>query len=147
VPKRLYVKDFEHLRHRTTQACLEQRRFLDLARTHERERPYPLPSFAGYKSAPDFATLSEGRHDAIRYSSAVEKPRHAPAWGRYEKQGAFHAPRGRPSPPLYTCTCPRCEAVHVHHVRDPVHQCSCGLVLHRGKQLSLQRKGAAQWER
>ena len=39
VPHRLSVKDFESLRNRATQACLEQRRFLDLARTHERERP------------------------------------------------------------------------------------------------------------
>ena len=46
VPTRLYVKELEILRQATTDSALEQRRFLDLMQTHERERPYPLPTFA-----------------------------------------------------------------------------------------------------
>jgi hypothetical protein len=38
VPHKLNVKDFAMLRQATTAAALEQRRFLDLMRTHERER-------------------------------------------------------------------------------------------------------------
>src|SRR3954466_10376313 len=46
VPKRLFVKDFQHLRARANQACREQRRFLDPGRHQMRERPYPVPYFA-----------------------------------------------------------------------------------------------------
>jgi hypothetical protein len=31
--------------------------------------------------------------------------------------------------------------VHVHHTRDPVHRCdTCGLLLHRQKQLTLHHR-------
>jgi len=128
VPKRLYVKDFMALRQKATEASLEQRQFLDLVRGHERERPYPLPPFA-----------KTSKPSAFRNRHAAGK------WGRYEKPASF----SRSSPQLQTCTCPRCQAVHIHNNRDPVHQCSCGLTLHREKQLKLtrerNRKGAG-WE-
>jgi hypothetical protein len=131
VPKRLYVKDFATLRHRTTEACLEQRRFLDLARTHEREQPYPLPPYPGTDK-----TFANG----LKYSS-LGTSRYARKQAIAQKTSAFwHAPRYRSVPPLQTCTCPRCQAVHIHNVRDPVHVCSCGLVLHRQKQLRLTRE-------
>jgi hypothetical protein len=131
VPKQLYVKDFATLRQRATEACLEQRRFLDLARDHTRERPYPLPTAAN---------LSAGRHDQ-RKTYAFSKPPHARNWGRYEQAAALAVSGGKSAPPLRTCTCPRCQTVHIHRTRDPVHSCSCGLILHRQKQLTLQRKG------
>jgi hypothetical protein len=119
VPKKLYVKDFQALRARATEASLEQREFLDLLRGHTRERPYPLPTFA--------RTLKTSwRH------------RHAAAtWGRYDTSAHTSVSRG--SPKLQTCTCPRCNAVHIHSARDPVHRCSCGVVLHRKKTLTLQK--------
>jgi hypothetical protein len=56
-------------------------------------------------------------------------------------------PRGRGAPRARTCTCPRCSTTVAHQVHDPLHKClSCGLILHRRKQFSLQRKEAV-WER
>jgi hypothetical protein len=131
VPKRLYVKDFATLRHRTTEACLEQRRFLDLTRTHEHERPYPLPTYPGAGK-----TFANG----LKYSS-LGTSRYTRKQAIAQKTNAFwHAPT------LQTCTCPRCQAVHIHNTRDPVHECSCGLVLHRQKQLTLHREERG-WER
>jgi hypothetical protein len=131
VPKRLYVKDFATLRHRTTEACLEQRRFLDLTRTHEHERPYPLPTYPGAGK-----TFANG----LKYSS-LGTSRYTRKQAIAQKTNAFwHAPT------LQTCTCPRCQAVHIHNTRDSVHECSCGLVLHRQKQLTLHREERG-WER
>jgi hypothetical protein len=130
VPKRLYVKDFQFLREKATAACLDQRQLLDYVHEHDRERPYPPP---------------------VRMSRAAPwRARHsAGTWGRYQKRTSLSAPRFARSPRLYTCTCPRCQAVHIHNNRDPVHRCSCGLVLHGQKHLQLtrerHRKGAA-WE-
>jgi len=112
VPKRLYIKDFQALRARATEACLEQREFLDLVRGHVRERPYPLPTFA-----------RTGKTSAWRHRHA------AGTWRRYDTSA--HASVSRSSPKLQTCTCPRCNAVHIHNTRDPVHRCSCGVVLQR----------------
>ena len=129
VPKRLSIKDFMALRQHATAACLEQRNFLDLVRGHERERPYPLPTYT--------TTIK---------TSDVKNSRHTRTWRRSDKYASLRVSR-YPSAPLHTCTCPRCQTVQVHNTRDPVHQCSCGLVLHRKKQLRLTptRKGAG-WE-
>ena len=123
VPKKLYVKDFMALRQHATEACLEQREFLDLVRNHERERPYPLPTVARTSRASSW------------------KNRHAAGtWGRYGKTAARHgAGRHHRLRPLQTCTCPRCNAVHIHTARDSAHRCTCGLVLHRNKARSLQK--------
>jgi hypothetical protein len=155
VPQRLYVKDLELLRQKATQACLEQRLVLDHARTRERERPHPAFSLETY--APYLDSLSDlpeasqdDRHEVMavsrqvrRDSSAFRTARNAGNWGRYDRKASSrHLPAGGSAPPLRTCTCPRCQTVHVHHTRDPVHRCSCGLLLHRKKQLTLQpRKG------
>ena len=121
VPQRLYVKDFELLRKEATRACGQQRRLLDLGRYRERERPYQAPS--------------------LPRNPAYTTPR------RQYRQS--HVSGGSLPAPLRTCTCPRCQTVHVHTLRDPVHRCSsCGLILHRQKQLTLtlQRKEAG-WQR
>lgn len=56
-------------------------------------------------------------------------------------------PRGRPAPRTHICTCPRCHRAQGQHVRNRSHQCSsCGLILHQGRRLSLQRKEAV-WKR
>jgi hypothetical protein len=121
VPKRLYVKDFQALRYRATEASLEQREFLDLVRGHKRERPYRAPAFARAKQ-------SAGR------------------WGRYDRHASASS-RSHSNPPLRTCVCPRCNAVHIHTSRDPAHRCSCGVVLHTKKALSLSRERGRERER
>jgi hypothetical protein len=148
VPQKLKVKDFEMLRQATTEAALEQRRFLDLIQTHERERPYPLPTFAAthrnFHHRPHRFTKGKTATTGLKYAS-LGKSQYARKQAKQQQTHAFwHTQRGSPVPQLQTCTCPRCQAVHIHNVRDPVHQCSCGLTLHRQKQLTLtrERKGA-----
>jgi hypothetical protein len=171
VPNRLSVHDLALLREKATQACLDQRLFLDQSLTRERERPYPafsLDTYAPYlDSLSDLSEACHGdRHEvlpvgrqAIRDASRLFDPkaidgadgtrsplspsRTAGNWGRYAKSApSQHLPAGGSSPPLYrgqyTCTCPRCQASHVHHTRDPVHRCdACGLLLHRQNHLTL----------
>jgi hypothetical protein len=152
VPQKLTVKDFEILRQATTEAALEQRHFLDLMQTHERERPYPLPTFAAtqrnFHHRPHQYTRGKPVPTGLKYAS-LGKSTYARKQAQRQQADAFwHTQRGSPVvPKLRTCTCPRCQSVHIHNVRDPVHQCSCGLVLHRQKQLTLtpRRKGAG-WE-
>jgi hypothetical protein len=120
LPKRLNVKDFNHIRDAATQTCLEQRLLLDLGQTRERERPYPLPSFTKAAASPGTSARRDGPL----------------------------APSKDPPSMLRTCTCPRCRAVYVHSARDPAHQCiSCGLTLHRGRAPALQQTKEAAWER
>ncbi len=137
VPKRLYKADLEFLRHRATKASLEQRRILDLQHYRERERPYPLQKF--YSPSKRFASF---------------RKRYLPGGMRgFSKSSAYQKPSSYLKPAFHTCTCSRCFATHVHHVRDPVHKCkSCGLILHRQQQLRIIKparehtyKGAA-WE-
>lgn len=150
VPQKLNVKDFEILRQATTEAALEQRHFLDLIRTHERERPYPLPTFAALHrnvNHPHRSTKGKPVTTGLKYAT-LGKSHYARKQAQQQQTHAFwHSPRGRPTLSLSTCTCPRCQSVHVHNTRDPVHQCSCGLILHRQKQptLTQTRKGAG-WE-
>jgi len=151
VPQRLYVKDFESLRQRVTEACLEQRRFLDLTHTNTRERPYPLPTFATSRRYAVSVLPRHGRSMIFANSGSTPAsgpPPYARHGGRFEKISPLHLSRARPAPTLHTCTCPRCEAVHIHNLRDPVQTCnSCGLTLHRQKQLRFtrERKGAG-WQ-
>ena len=151
VPQKLNVKDFEILRQATTEAALEQRRFLDLIRTHERERPYPLPTFTtthrNVNHVPHRYTKGKTVPTGLKYASLGQSSYARKQAQQQQTQAFWHSPRGRPALNLSTCTCPRCQTIHIHNVRDPVHQCSCGLVLHRQKQLTLtpRRKGAG-WE-
>ena len=123
VPKRLYQADLNYLRHHTTKACLEQRRILDLAHHRERERPYPLQRH--YSPSRRFVS-SQKQYRPVMRGFSRSSPRHTR--GPYLKP-AFH-----------TCTCPRCFAMHVHSLRDPVHKCkTCGLILHRQQQLRISK--------
>ena len=103
-----------------------QRLLLDLGQTRERERPYPLPSFA------------RSSHAAALRASAPAR----------QADGPLGPSLSLPSL-LRTRTCPRCQAVHVHTARAPAHQCnSCGLTLHRGREPVLQHEEKeAAWER
>ena len=144
IPQKLNVKDFAILRQATTEASLEQRHFLDLIQTHERERPYPLPTFAAtprnVSHVPYRYTKGKTVTTGLKYAS-LGKSSYARKQAKQQQTHAFwHTQRGSPVLKLQTCTCPRCQAVHIHNVRDPVHQCSCGLTLHRQKQLTLTRE-------
>jgi hypothetical protein len=151
VPQKLTVRDFAILRQATTAASLEQRRYIDLMRTHQRERPYPIPAFAATNRNASTVSRRYTRGTPVttglKYAS-LGKSHYARKQARQQQTDAFwHSSRGSPSPRLSTCTCPRCQTVHVHNTRDPVHECSCGLILHRQKQrtLSPKRQGAG-WE-
>jgi hypothetical protein len=167
VPKLLRVNDFALLRHHATEAALSQRRFLDLSQHHELERPYPLPAFAGetldmlpgrqggswrsgYRKTEQGGGVpaSAPLHGTRPASTAPPKPIRSRQTDPIPAGSARAEPKGRGVRPLRTCTCPRCEAVHVHNVRDPVHQCrSCGLILHRRKQPALSLGKEAGWQR
>jgi hypothetical protein len=159
VPQKLNVKDLGILRQATTEAALGQRHFLDLIQTHERERPYPLPAFAAIdRNIPDVpgqTTRGMPATTGLKYASLGKSSYARGEAKRQQNRSFWHTSQGRPqlnrgSPAenLTTCTCPRCQSVHIHNTRDPVHSCSCGLILHRQKQLTLppSRKGAG-WER
>jgi hypothetical protein len=54
--------------------------------------------------------------------------------------------RGGSAARMHTCTCPRCGTPHIESGRNRVHQCTCGLTLHRPRALRLPGKGR-EWER
>jgi hypothetical protein len=54
--------------------------------------------------------------------------------------------RGGSAARMHTCTCPRCGTPHIESGRNRVHQCTCGLTLHKQRELGLPGKGRA-WER
>lgn len=141
IPQKLTVKDFNMLRQATTGAALEQRHFLDLIQNYERERPYPLPSFASSyrKTAADSPRYRRGKTypTGLKYASLGTSNYARKQASRQQAKAFWGSPRGSPSRKLITCTCPRCQSVHVHDAFNPMHQCSCGLTLHRQKQLKL----------
>jgi hypothetical protein len=57
-----------------------------------------------------------------------------------------HVAGGGSAAHMHACTCPRCGTPHVEYGRNRVHQCTCGLTLHRPRELRLPGKGRA-WER
>jgi hypothetical protein len=57
-----------------------------------------------------------------------------------------HVAGGGSAAHMHACTCPRCGTPHVEYGRNRVHQCTCGLTLHRSRALRLPGKGRA-WER
>jgi hypothetical protein len=59
---------------------------------------------------------------------------------------ASQVARGGSAAHMHACTCPRCGTPHVEYGRNRVHQCACGLTLHRSRELRLPGKGRA-WER
>jgi len=143
VPHKLSVKDFEMLRQATTAAALEQRRFLDLMRTHERDKPYPLPTFAAtprnvthvlHRYTKGIPVTTGLKYPSFGTSSSARKQATA-----QQAHAFWHAPPGRPFPKLDTCTCPRCQTVHVHDRGKSVHTCSCGLRLHQKRALTLHK--------
>jgi hypothetical protein len=141
VPHKLNVKDFAMLRQATTGAALEQRRFLDLMRVHERERPYPLPAFAAphrhVTHGSPRSTTGKTVPTGLKYASWGKSHAARQQATAQQTHAFWHAPRGRPFPRLSTCTCPRCQTVHVHNKGERQHTCSCGLRLHQKRAFTL----------
>ena len=57
-----------------------------------------------------------------------------------------HVAGGGSAAHMHVCTCPRCGTPHVEYGRNRVHQCTCGLTLHKPRALRLPGKGR-EWER
>jgi hypothetical protein len=133
IPRRLQQYELEALIKEATTLCQEQRRGLDLSivrhvsrweRTHWRE---------GFT----FAKTSHTRENGLRPDLSATRIEHQPP----QRLG-----RGRPARIQTTCTCPRCHFPQVHD-RHGVHSCvSCGRILHKKRERTLQRKGRG-WER
>jgi hypothetical protein len=113
LPRRLNTHELAFLIMEATRFCEQQRRFLDRGVA---KLPWQEP-----EAAP---LLKMGK-----YSSRTTVREHMmarPRWGRA---------------PLSSCECPRCHMPQLHTRRQGSHLCSsCGLMLHRKKELRLQRK-------
>jgi hypothetical protein len=135
IPKRLQQYELEFLIREATQLCEQQRRFLDRGRSRlpwlepSSQPPLKTGKYTFFLSEPR-QDLSADRHD----NSNVLLP-HRERWGRAHTK------------PHTSCTCPRCHA-HQRHDRRGSHSCqSCGLILHKKKEPTLQRRKGAGWER
>ena len=133
IPRRLQKYELEALIREATTICREQRRDLDLSldrhvsglqRTHRRK---------GLQRS----TTSQPRNIGTRpHLMATRQDHKSPQINR----GV------RPASIQNTCTCPRCHFPQSHD-RHGVHSCvSCGRILHKKRELTLQRKGRG-WDR
>ena len=131
IPRRLTMKDFVRLRLAATRESVQQRRALDLSadrqvfgqetKIRQRSSTYQIPTQQTTKYA---------RSDRLSWHMSR----------------SWHVRRGVRPAHMHACTCPRCGATHVEYERHRVHQCTCGFLLHKQKEQSLQRKGVG-WER
>lgn len=133
IPRRLQQYELEALIREATTLCREQRRGLDvpldrhisgLERTNWRE---------GFTFSKTSQTRENGRRPYL--SASRQTPKQPLILGGV-----------RPAKIQTTCTCPRCHFPQLHD-RHGVHSCtSCGRILHKKRELTLQRKGR-EWER
>jgi hypothetical protein len=127
IPRRLQQYELEFLIREATQLSLSQRRFLDRGASklpwqeHVPEKPLKTGKYT---------TLSVNRQE---YRTHLSPQRHQ--WGR--------PPRSQSS-----CTCPRCHMPQSHNGHRGSHLCaSCGLMLHKKKVQTLQRRRERGLER
>jgi hypothetical protein len=120
LPRRLNTYELEFLIREATYLALSQRRFLERGASR-------LP----WQEQTPSKTLKTGKYTAYRT--------HQPA--------LLH--RGGGSHPRQTsCTCPRCHMAQSHTKRQGIHQCrSCGLMLHKKREVSLQASKGRGLER
>ena len=151
VPTRLYVPELDMLRQATTDAALEQRHFLDLMQSHERERPYPLqplPPHTGESATTSPYSRRSPASTGLKYAS-LGKSSYAKKTGKTATDKCVLAQFAGQS---YT------RSLHLHLSAMPDSPCiptvtrytiaPAGLTLHRQKQLTLtQRRKGAGWER
>lgn len=124
IPRRLTVKDFERLRRAATRESVQQRRALDFGQEPQFQQRFPTYQIPTQQST----RLARSTRLSWHGARSAHVPR-----------------RGRPAY-MHACTCPRCGATHVAYGKTHVHQCTCGFVLHKQQERSLQRKGVG-WER
>jgi hypothetical protein len=125
IPRRLQKYELEALISEATTLCRQQRRELDLGK----ERAYTLERVR-------LTNTYQSKHIGTRaYLPANSKERKAaPISG--VRSSKRHA----------SCVCPTCHFPQAHDSHG-VHECvSCGRIMHKKRELSLQRKGRA-WER
>ena len=123
IPRRLQQYELEFLIREATQACLYQRRYLDrgVARLPWQER-------TDYQTL--YQPLKTGKYTAYSNQPALVS----------RARGIYRA--------LSSCTCPRCHMQQSHTGHRGCHQCpSCGLMLHRKKEQTLQRRRGRGLER
>jgi hypothetical protein len=119
IPARLQKYELEFLIREATILSLAQRRFLDRGALR-------LP----WQESTPPQRLKFGKYTAYR-----------------NREPAFSPHAGGARAPQSSCTCPRCHA-HLLHDRRGSHSCqSCGLMLHKKKAPTLQRRKGGEWER
>ena len=125
IPRRLKKYELEALIREASTICREQRR--ERERGSERTSWRPLS-----RTARSAQSVTMGK----RLVQSSER--------RAQESSYLLAGRGVVKPPP-TCTCPRCHFPQSHARHG--HSCvSCGKILHKKRELALQRKGRA-WER
>jgi hypothetical protein len=119
IPGRLQKYELEFLIREATQLALVQRRLRDRGRSQlPWQEQTPPPS------------LKSGKYRT------------------YQKQPEQAGAGGGVSPAQRSCTCPRCHMAQSHNGQRESHQCqSCGFMLHKKKELKLEKKRGRGLER
>jgi hypothetical protein len=133
IPRRIQRHELEALIREATMICRELRRGLDLSL----DRHVSGLELTNWREGLKFSKISQTRENSKRsYLSANRQAQKPPlTLGRF-----------RPARIQTTCTCPRCHFPQAHD-RHGSHGCvSCGRILHKKRELTLQRKGR-EWER
>lgn len=126
IPRRLQKYELEALIKEATTICREQRRDLDFGKERRSWRDTA-------RHAKTYQFVKFGKRFPLTADRQAQKP------------PLIH--RGASSTKVHTsCTCPRCHFPQSHDGHG-IHSCvSCGRILHKKRELTLQRKGRA-WER
>jgi hypothetical protein len=126
LPRRLRTYELEALIKESTAICREQRRELDFGKERINRRD-------AVRQSSIFLTAKFGKRLHLSADRQAIKPSLTLGGGSAEK---VHA----------SCTCPRCHFPQSHDSHG-MHSCvSCGRILHKKRELALQRKGR-EWER
>jgi hypothetical protein len=119
IPRRLLQYDLEFLIREATQLSLSQRRFLERG---ESRLPWQEHIAAKPLKTGKYTTLSVNKRE---YTTLLPNQRHR---------------GGKPPRSQSSCTCPRCHMPQAHNGHRGSHVCqSCGFMLHKKKEQTLQR--------
>jgi hypothetical protein len=133
IPRRLQKYELEALIRQATTICREQRRVLDLSI----DRHVSGLERTNWRKSLKFSNTYQTRNNGRRPYLSIDRQDH--------KHPFIH--RGATPARIHTsCTCPRCHFSQSHDSHG-VHSCvSCGRILHKKREPTLQRKGR-EWER
>jgi len=124
IPRRLQKYELEALIKEATTICREQRRDLDFGKERTNWRD-------AARHSTTYHTVKMGKRLHLKTDRQAQK---SPLGGASASK--VHA----------SCTCPRCHFPQEHDSHG-IHSCvSCGRILHKKRELALQRKGR-EWER